>query len=101
MILTVRNRARAAYDVTFRDNIVIVVDRNEGRKSVTNDAENVIADLRKLYDLTACQAVIYRDSRGIWDRLLIDDQGRFAGFSALNEPTLEAAIARVASLPPA
>lgn len=52
------------------DNIIIVNDLN-GLKSVTNDMENVLAALLELYpDLAECK-VIYEDSMGIWDRVLI------------------------------
>jgi hypothetical protein len=39
--------------------------------------------------------VIYRDTRGIWDQILVDRTGCFAGFSSINERDLPAAIARL------
>jgi hypothetical protein len=39
--------------------------------------------------------VIYRDTRGIWDQLLVDRSGHFAGFSSINERDLSAALAKV------
>jgi hypothetical protein len=57
--------------------------------------ENVIDDLtRQGFDLSRYR-VIYRDTRGIWDQLLIDRTGHFAGFSSINERDLSAALARL------
>ena len=39
--------------------------------------------------------VIYKDTRGIWDHILVDRTGCFAGFSSINERDLPAAIARL------
>jgi len=39
--------------------------------------------------------VIYNDTRGIWDQILVDRTCCFAGFSSINERDLPAAIARL------
>ena len=39
--------------------------------------------------------MIYRDTRGIWDELLVNRTGRFAGFSSINERDLAAALAKL------
>jgi hypothetical protein len=39
--------------------------------------------------------VIYKDTRGIWDQLLVDRTGRFAGFTSINERDLPAALAKL------
>ena len=76
---------RSAYDLTIdgERHIVFIVDTgHETRRSVTNDAENVIADLVRLgIDLDRYR-IIYRDSGGTWDGIDVED-GRFAGFYAL------------------
>jgi hypothetical protein len=85
---------RAIYSRTVHGNVIAIIDYDQG-KSVTNDAENVIADLAASFDLSKYR-VIYRDTRGIWDELLVDDStGRFAGFSAINERALPAALAKL------
>ena len=72
---------RARYTARREDGAIIVEDRDLGR-SVTNDAENVIADLREReFDLSL--PVIYRDTMGRYDGLTVRD-GRFAGFYPLN-----------------
>lgn len=48
--------------------------------SVTNDAENVVAELRM--KLKAGQRLFYYDSEGRLDEIVIDERGNFAGFRA-------------------
>ena len=55
---------------------------------------NVIADLAADFDLSRYQ-VIFCDTRGIWDQLLVNPAGRFVGFSSINERDLSVALARV------
>ena len=72
---------RARYTARCEDGAIVVEDRDLGR-SVTNDAENVIADLRERgFDLSV--PVIYRDTTGRYDGLTVR-AGRFAGFYPLN-----------------
>jgi hypothetical protein len=85
---------RSVYSHTVHRHVIAIIDHNGGR-SVTNDVENVIDDLtRQGFDLSRYR-VIYRDTRGIWDQLLIDRTGHFAGFSSINERDLSAALARL------
>ena len=72
---------RARYTARREDGAIIVEDQDRGR-SVTNDAENVIADLRERgFDLLL--PVAYRDTMGRYDGLTVRN-GRFAGFYSLN-----------------
>jgi hypothetical protein len=84
---------RAVFSYQTYGNVIAITDHDQGR-SVTNDAENVIADLAANFDLSRYR-VIYRDTRGIWDQLLVDRTGRFAGFSSINERDLHAALAKL------
>lgn len=88
-----KNNLRAVYSCTIHGDVIAIVDHCQG-KSVTNDAENVIADLAARFDLSRYR-VIYRDSLGTWDQLLVDSTGHFAGFSSLNERDLPAALAKL------
>src|SRR5690242_17757597 len=83
---------RAVFSYQVYGNVVAVIDHDRGR-SVTNDAENVIADLAQQFDLTKFR-VIYRDTRGVWDELLAKD-GRFAGFHFINERDLDKALVKL------
>lgn len=58
-----------------------IVDLNLGRMSVTNDAENVLAQIHREIDLTG-KDVTYTDSEGQVDRL-IHDKGEFLRFAPL------------------
>jgi len=85
---------RSIYSHSVHGNVIAIIDHDQGR-SVTNDAENVIADLfRQGFDLSRYQ-VIYRDTRGIWDQLLVDSTGHFAGFSSINERDLATALGKI------
>lgn len=91
--MLLKNNLRAVYSCTIHGDVIAILDHNQG-KSVTNDAENVIADLAARFDLSRYR-VIYRDSLGTWDQLLVDSTGHFAGFSSLNERDLPAALAKL------
>lgn len=62
---------------------VCVIDSDDGGCSVTNDIEHVVRDLiDRGVDLTTAP-LIYRDSQGLWDEVLVGPDGRFGGFRAL------------------
>lgn len=91
--MLLKNKLRSVYSRTVHGDIIAVLD-HDGGKSVTNDAENVVADLAAEFDLSRYR-VIYKDTRGIWDQLLVDRTGRFAGFTSINERDLPAALAKL------
>jgi len=63
-----------------------------GYGSVTNTMEDVLAELQSLgYDLRA-QPIIYQDSEGIWDSVIIL-KGQFQGFRLLNNRNQMDAVA--------
>jgi hypothetical protein len=79
---------RACYDYN-------IVDNARGR-TVTNDAARVIADLiADGLDLTT-HPVIYRDTGGVWDRLLVE-KGLFTGFAPLTAAVHGEAIEKLRS----
>lgn len=86
-------RYRASYSYTIEDGVVCIIDNDQG-KSVTNDAENVIADLvAEGVDLTK-NLVVYRDTTWTWDQLLVDGN-QFSGFKSINATDKESAKAKV------
>ena len=92
--MLLKNKLRSVYSSAVHGNVIAITD-HDGARSVTNDAENVIHDLtRQGFDLSSYH-VIYRDMRGIWDQILVDRTGHFAGFSSINERDLSAALARL------
>jgi len=62
--------ARSNYSWHFADggNVLVIIDLDMGGKSVTNDMENVLADIAitKDKDLSGMK-IIYRDSDNIFD----------------------------------
>lgn len=84
---------RARYDARVEDGAVVLEDIGGGR-SVTNDAEAVVADLAaRGFDLTL--PVIYRDTMGAWDGIAVRG-GAFAGFYSLGAARTDHAAARAA-----
>ena len=65
--------------VRTNDEIVFIVD-NDGRMSVTNDAEAVVAYVN---DWNPGKRIVYRDTTGQWDELK-HTNGRFDGFAPYN-----------------
>ncbi len=79
--------------------LLYIVDENKGNKSVTNDIENVIEDIRESFKKLAMMEnfslmnfiIIYRDSDGNWDGVkLIKD--KFIGFYPLRTKNFKDAI---------
>lgn len=61
------------------DNFVFVVDANDGGRSMTNDAEAVVAEIAGEFG-PQCR-LIYRDTERRWDEMRIGPDGQFAGFA--------------------
>lgn len=80
---------RAAYVYSVEDGIICIVDRDTG-KSVTNDVNNVVADLVHAGVWQRGMPVIYRDTRGVWDQIVVKD-GHFHSFAPINERDKDAA----------
>jgi hypothetical protein len=92
--MLLKNKLRANYTYDVHGNVIAIIDPNDGGKSVTNDADNVIGDfVAKGFDLSQCR-VIYRDTRGIWDEMLVKN-GAFAGFRSINERDLADALLKL------
>ena len=78
-----------------RAHVIAITGSGTGR-SVTNDVENVIADLvANGIDVTRSH-VIYQDSEGYWDGIRVLDQ-KFAGFFPIRARELNDAWADVQS----
>ena len=89
---------RADYTYTVEGNVIAIVDLDLGSKSVTNDIENVLDDIRADIGDLAGYAVIYRDSMGCWDGVRL--VGSTVEFYPLNETDGERAAARLLHLLP-
>lgn len=85
---------KAEYTYTIENGILCIVDLDKGNRSVTNDIENVLADIEaaegKLDDL---KGIIYKDSMSIWSRVLIIDG--LVYFKTLGFPSKKNAIKQI------
>lgn len=95
-------RAAFEYDVTS-DHILVITDQG-APKSLTNDMENVLADIAQVENWASLAGyrVVYADSEGEWAGVQLNEQGRFAGFYGLGRRVTDArgALARVRELHP-
>jgi len=92
---------RAIYLVQdFPANHVVAVfdefDPAHPTMTVTNDVEHVIQDLAKQGLLEDGKRVIYRDTTGTWDEIVVKD-GRFVTFRHLGAKSVADALAQVCS----
>lgn len=94
---TNRKRPFAAdYSYTIDGNIIAIVDLDLGNRSVTNDIDYILEEIRaELGDLSG-YSVIYQDSMGRWDGVRL--VGRTVEFYSINEPTQERAQAHLLHL---
>ena len=87
--------AKANYIYTIKNNVICIVDLNAGNMSVTNDIENVVADIcRNEYINYHEQIVVYQDSENIWDGWSAIN----GTFISLNATTMDEAINRLFDL---
>ena len=91
---------RSKYSVEIIDGVICVVDLDTAEagypykcRSVTNDAEQVIAELYEASGGEMTEPVIYRDSDGAWNGMGHQD-GVFDWFYPLNERDRDRAITK-------
>lgn len=59
--------------------LVVVVDLDNGGKSVTNDVDNVIKVVAGMTDLTEC-VIVYRDTQGQYELIVRHLDNTFCAF---------------------
>lgn len=59
--------------------LVVIVDLDNGGKSVTNDIENVLKVVGAMFDLGVA-VVVYRDTDGYYDLVVRHNDGTFCAF---------------------
>lgn len=86
---------KADFDYSLSDSgFMIIVDLDQSSTSVTNDMHNVLASLVHTgYNLAELK-VIYKDSMGIYDAVLIEQDSSMKGIASLNAGTLNEAFRR-------
>ncbi|HEY0793934.1 MAG TPA: hypothetical protein VGD78_22925 [Chthoniobacterales bacterium] len=69
------NRSAADFSYAVAGDVLKIWDLNLGNRSVTNDAENVLSKVEAAEGRSfAGFPILYRDSMGVWDRLIWDGQ---------------------------
>ncbi len=71
--------------------VIYILDHNEGNRSLTNDIEYALWSINKEYQRLFFierfklknTKVIYRDSEGYFDEVVLDDKGCFKAFRSL------------------
>ena len=86
----------ADYTYTVKSNIIAIVDLDLGNRSVTNDIENILDEIRVEIGDLAGYSVIYRDSMGRWDGVRLVN--RTVYFYGLGEADKESAMNRLLHL---
>lgn len=84
---------RADYTYTIEGSVIAIIDLDQGSKSVTNDMEHVLDDIRAELGDLAGYSVIYRDSMGRWDGVRLE-RG-LVEFYSLNETDPDRAATRL------
>ncbi|KAB7726687.1 hypothetical protein F5984_23965 [Rudanella paleaurantiibacter] len=91
-----RTRFSADYTYTVEGSVIAIVDLDLGNRSVTNDMELVLNEIRAELGDLAGYSVIYRDSMGRWDGVrLVNGVVCFYG---LGEADKESALNRLLHL---
>ncbi|MCJ2040848.1 DUF6011 domain-containing protein [Methylobacterium sp. J-059] len=87
---------RSSYTFEIRGDVVCVTDLDLGGRSVTNDVDRVIEDLVECLGTLKGKRVIYRNSAGVWDEIKVSEHDLCAGFRAVAERDLDAALLKLA-----
>ena len=85
----------ADFDYEVVNDVVAFFDLDLGNNSVTNDIHYTLEILKSRVDNLAQKKIIYRDSMGIFDEVVINENGAFMGFCSINETTLDKAITKL------
>ena len=99
-----RVKSRAGYvSYYYPTHLIAIVDLNyNGVISVTNDIENVLYDMLAMFIICGMSGfladctLVYRDSDGLWDQIVIDKTGSFLAFEPIRVRSLIDAVRTVA-----
>lgn len=88
---------RVVFSTRVFADVVAIRDECDPRSptmSVTNAAEHVVQLLAREGLITPDRRVIYRDTQGFWDELVVED-GRFVRFALIGARSLDDAVLAV------
>lgn len=84
---------RSDYSAEIVNGVLVIIDQNKGRRSVTNNAETVLMECKNKFGDEMPSIAIYRDSDGDWDGLR-HESGVFQNFYFLDTRNINIAIER-------
>lgn len=87
-------QTKSKFNWGTKDDVLWIVDLDEGL-SVTNDMGNVLSSIQEELGDLSNHKIIYQDSMGIWDQVILNGSTKNVSFKALTEKTLEGAISKV------
>lgn len=64
--------------------VLIIIDMGQGGRSVTDDIENVLIELKAEIKALPNPIIIYRDQLEIYDGVRLDEHGQFQEYYPLN-----------------
>ena len=76
----------ADFSLHVMDDVLVLIDKDTGGRSLTNDIDNVVRTLIKDNPDYSAKKIIYRDSMGIFDQVIHSD-GQFKRFKSLGQLT--------------
>lgn len=87
-------------DFTFaiKGPVVVIQDLNSGGRSVTNDLYNVLSAIESEVGSLKDRQLIYKDSFGVWDRVVIDEISGTPRIVSLRETSEQAAFKKALRL---
>lgn len=85
---------KAKYKIVYVDEGVIALVEGAGELSITEDVHAVIADLQTQI-LVREQRIVYQDTAGIWDEIVLNEWGDFDNFNILYERHLGQVLAKL------
>ena len=74
------------------DHILVIVDLNLGRMSVTNNVENVFKEINLTIPFKNLKGVIVQDTEGLYDVLRFTSTAKFLGWDSVGMATLTDAL---------
>jgi hypothetical protein len=97
-----REATQAHFRFSMVKDVMVIEDMDIGGKSVTNDIENVLRDIREIHmDRTPDgdfpklpRKIIYCDSNGIFDGIHATPEGAFISFYPIQTRYLDMALER-------
>lgn len=85
----------ADFDYEVINHVVIIYDLNQGNRSVTNDMEYVLSSLKSTVRDLGQRKIIYQDSEKMFDEVVVNAQGEFKAFLAIQETERDKALTRL------